>query len=406
MKALTWQGIKKVSVENVPDPKIVDPTDVIIETTCTAICGSDLHIYDGYAPMMEKGDILGHEFAGVVIETGSQVTKLKKGDRVVIPFVIACGKCAFCLEQKWSCCETTNPDAEKLNKLTAHPTAGLFGYSHLYGGYAGGQAEYVRVPHADVGALVLPDGVSEHHALFLSDIFPTGYQAAENCRIEKGQTVAVWGCGPVGQFAIKSAFMLGAKQVIAIDRFAERLTLAEKSGAIPINYEKEDVEQRLLQLTDSRGPHACIDAVGLEAHGKTIDALFDNTLQALRIEFDRTHALREMIRLCRNGGTVSIPGVYLGFVDRFPLGIAFAKGLNFAMGQTHMHKYMKPLLERIMKGEIDPRFIISHEIPLENAADAYRMFAEKQDACTKFVLHPKDLAHPIIRGKEAQLVAK
>ncbi|HEY9773526.1 MAG TPA: zinc-dependent alcohol dehydrogenase [Planktothrix sp.] len=389
MKALTWQGTRNVKVETVPDPKIQQPTDVILEVTCTAICGSDLHLYDGYAPMMEKGDILGHEFAGVVVETGTDIKRLKKGDRVVIPFVIACGECVFCQDQKWACCERTNPDGDKLAKLTSHPTAGLFGYSHLYGGYAGGQAEYVRVPFADVSALVLPESISEHRALFLSDIFPTGYQAAENCRIQPGQTVAVWGCGPVGQFAIKSAFMLGAKQVIAIDRFPERLKLADESGAITINYEKDDVEQKLMQATDSRGPHACIDAVGMEAHGKTPDALFDKALQTMRIEFDRSHALREMIRLCRNGGIISVPGVYLGFVDRFPLGIAFAKGLSFAMGQTHMQKYMQPLLEKIMDDAIDPQFIISHEIALEDAANAYKMFAEKQDKCTKFVLHPK-----------------
>ena len=392
MRALTWHGVKDVRVETVPDPTIVSPTDVIVEVTCTAICGSDLHLYDGYAPMMEKGDILGHEFAGVVVETGTDVKRIEKGDRVVIPFVIACGACSQCREQNYSLCETTNPDAEKLTKLTAYPTAGLFGYSHLYGGYAGGQAQYVRVPCADVGAFVLPEGVTEKHALFLSDIFPTGYMAAENCHIQPGQTVAVWGCGPVGQFAIKSAFLLGAGKVIGIDRFPERLEMAQNSGACTINYEKEDVEARIMALTDERGPHACIDAVGLEAHGHTIDAVFDTVLQAVKVEFDRTHALREMIRLCRNGGTISIPGVYLGFVDRFPLGIAFAKGLSFKMGQTHMQRYLQPLLERIMRDEIDPRFVISHEVSLEEAPNAYKMFTEKREACTKFVLDPKKAA--------------
>ena len=274
MKALVWHGAKNVKVDNVPDPTILDPTDAIIEVTCTAICGSDLHLYDGFVPTMKDGDILGHEFAGVVVETGSDVKRVKKGDRVVIPFVISCGACSFCLGGKSSLCETTNPGRDMLTKLTAYPTAGLYGYSHLYGGFPGGQAEYVRVSFADVNALVLPDGISEQHALFLSDIFPTGYMAAENCHIQKDETIAVWGCGPVGQFAIKSAFLLGAKNVVAIDRVPERLSLAESSGATTINYEKDDVEARLKALTDGRGPHSCIDAVGMEAHGHSADAFF------------------------------------------------------------------------------------------------------------------------------------
>ncbi len=389
MKALVWHGAKNVKVDNVPDPKLEQPGDVILEVTRTAICGSDLHLYDGFVPTMESGDILGHEFAGVVVETGAGVTRIKKGDRVVIPFVIACGVCQFCLEGKTAACERTNPSGDQQAKLTAYPTAGLFGYSHLYGGYSGGQAEYVRVPYADVSALVLPEAISEEHALFLSDIFPTGYMAAENCDIKPGQTVAVWGCGPVGQFAIKSAFLLGARKVIAIDRFAERLTLAESSGAETINYEKENVEERIKAMTDGKGPHACIDAVGMEAHGHGIDAVFDNVMQTAKLEFDRTIALREIIKVCRNGGTVSIPGVYVGLVDRFPLGVAFAKGLTFKMGQTHMQRYMQPLLERIIKNEIDPRFVISHHIALDDAAAAYKTFAEKKEGATKFVLHPK-----------------
>lgn len=389
MKAVTWQGAKNVRVENVPDPSILDSTDAIIEITCTAICGSDLHLYDGYNLMMQKGDILGHEFAGRVVEVGKDVKRVKVGDRVVIPFAIACGACIFCTEGKFSLCERSNPDADKLQKLTAYPTAGLFGYSHLYGGYAGGQAEYVRVPFVDVGALILPEGVSEQKALFLGDIFPTGYMAAENCDIKQGQTVAVWGCGPVGQFAMKSAFMLGAETVIGIDRFPERLALAQSIGAKTVNYEKDDVQEMLMQLTDGRGPHACIDAVGMEAHGHTLDAVFDGITQAARLQFDRTHALREMIRLCRNGGVISVPGVYLGFVDRFPLGIAFAKALTFRMGQTHVHKYMQLLLDKVIKGEVDPTFVISHDITLEEAPEAYKIFAEKREASTKFVLHPK-----------------
>jgi threonine dehydrogenase-like Zn-dependent dehydrogenase len=389
MKALVWHGTKHVQVDQVDEPKIVNSTDVILEITCTAICGSDLHLFDGYVPTMEKGDILGHEFAGVVVEKGDAVERLKIGDRVVVPFVIACGKCEFCLKGLTAACETSNPGQDKQKKLTTYSTAGLFGYSHMYGGFPGGQAEYVRVPHADVSCLVLPEGISEYHALFLSDIYPTGYMAAENCQIQKGDTVAVWGCGPVGQFAIKSAFLLGAGQVIAIDRVPERLTLAEASGAIPINYEKEDVEQRLKALTDNRGPHSCIDAVGMEAHGHSADAFFDSAMQAIKMEFDRTHALRQIIKECRNGGTVSIPGVYVGFVDRFPLGIAFAKGLTFKMGQTHVQRYLKPLLKTIEEGQIDPRFIISHNIDLADAAGAYKTFAEKRDCATKFVLHPK-----------------
>jgi threonine dehydrogenase-like Zn-dependent dehydrogenase len=389
MKALVWHGTKHVQVDDVPEPTIVNSTDVILEITCTAICGSDLHLFDGFVPTMEKGDILGHEFAGVVVAKGDAVTRLKVGDRVIVPFVIACGECEFCRQGLTAACERSNPQGSKQKVLSGYPTAGLFGYSHTYGGFPGGQAEFVRVPYADVSCLVLPEGVSEYHALFLSDIYPTGFMAAENCQIKKGDTVAVWGCGPVGQFAIKSAFMLGAKNVIAIDRVPERLAMAEQSGAITINYEKEDVDERIPALTDNKGPHSCIDAVGMEAHGHSADALFDKVMQTIKMEFDRTHALRQMIRLCRNGGTVSMPGVYVGFVDRYPLGIAFAKGLTFKMGQTHVQRYLEPLLKTITDNQIDPRFIVSHNIPLIEAASAYQTFAEKRDCATKFVLHPK-----------------
>jgi threonine dehydrogenase-like Zn-dependent dehydrogenase len=337
---------------------------------------------------MEKGDVLGHEFAGRIVEVGSAVKNLKVGDRVVVPFTISCGMCPMCRSQKFSLCIKSNPNGEQQAKVTGYPTAGLFGYSHMYGGFWGGQSEYVRVPFADVGALVLPDSISEEHALFLSDIFPTGYMAADNCKIQPGQTVAVWGCGPVGQFAIKSAFLLGAGKVFAIDRFVERLNMAEASGAVPINYESADVLQLLKDLTDGYGPDACIDAVGLEAHGHTPDAALDNVLQAVRLETDRSHALRQAIQACRNGGIVSIPGVYVGILDNFPLGIAFAKGLTFAMGQTHVQKYLRPLLKLIEEDKIDPRFVITNRISLDDVPKAYEQFAKKEGGCIKYVMNP------------------
>lgn len=389
MKALVWHGKKDVRVESVKDPIIEDPNDILLEVTATAICGSDIHIYNGFIPAMKSGDVLGHEFGGKVVEVGANVKRVKVGDRVIIPFVIACGNCLFCAEDHYSFCENSNPNGKMQSKLTHYPTAGLFGYSHQYGGFWGGQAQYVRVPHGDVGALVLPDSVSEDQALFLSDIFPTGYMAAENCAIKEGDTVAVWGCGPVGQFAIKSAFLQGAGTVIAIDRYEDRLDLARKSGAKGINYATQKVEDVVYQMTEGRGPHACIDAVGLEAHGYTLDAVFDDVAQKLMIEQDRTHALREMIGLCRNGGTISIPGVYTGFVDKFPLGIAFAKGLSFKMGQTHVQKYMPKLLELIQSKRIDPSFVISHRMPLAEAAAGYKLFADNREISTKIILDPK-----------------
>jgi threonine dehydrogenase-like Zn-dependent dehydrogenase len=338
---------------------------------------------------MEKGDILGHEFMGEVVEVGRAVKNLKPGDRVVVPFTIACGKCFFCKQEKWSACDNTNPNAEMAEMLYGYSGSGLFGYSHMMGGYAGGQAEYVRVPFADVGPTKIENGLADEQVLFLSDIFPTGYMAAENCDIKSGDTVAVWGCGPVGQFAIKSAYLLGAERVIAIDDAPERLRMAaERGGAETINFAEEDVFDRLKQMTGGLGPDACIDAVGLEAHGVSLDALYDRAKAALMLATDRPHALRQAIHACRKGGTVSVPGVYGGFLDKFPFGAAFAKGLTFKMGQTHVHKYMKPLLERVESGEIDPSFVITHRIRLEDAPQGYKTFANKNQDCIKVVMTP------------------
>jgi threonine dehydrogenase-like Zn-dependent dehydrogenase len=389
MRAVCWEGTEKIQVETVPDPVILNPRDAIIKVTTTAICGSDLHIYDGYIPTMHKGDVLGHEFMGEVVEVGKENTRLKVGDRVVVPFTIACGRCYFCKEQLWSLCDNSNPNAWMAEKLYGYSASGLFGYSHMYGGYPGGQAEYARVPFADIGPLKVPDSLSDEQVLFLSDIFPTGYMAAENCQIKPGDTVAVWGCGPVGQFAIKSAYLLGAERVIAIDRFVERLALASsQGGAETLNYEDDDDLDALRHMTGGQGPDACIDAVGLEAHGRTLDAWYDRAKTTMFMATDRPHALRQAISACRKGGTVSIPGVYGGWLDKFPLGAAFAKGLTLKMGQTHMHKYMPILLERIERGEIDPSFIITHRIALEDAPAMYRTFRDKQDACIKVVMKP------------------
>jgi threonine dehydrogenase-like Zn-dependent dehydrogenase len=388
MKALCWYGSRDVRVENVPDPHVINPRDVIVRVMLTAICGSDVHLYDGFVPSMQRGDILGHEFMGEVVEIGHN-NGLQVGDRVVVPFPIACGHCFFCKNQLYASCDNSNPNAAALEALQGYSAAGLYGYSHLYGGYAGGQAEYVRVPFGDVGPLKVPDKITDEQALFLSDILPTGYMAAENCDIKPGDTVAVWGCGPVGQFAIRSAFLLGASRVVAIDRFAERLDLARKAGAEIIDYEEErDVVECLKEITGGQGPDSCIDAVGLEAHGTGIGYLYDRSKQMLRLQMDRPTALREIIQACRKNGTVSLAGVYIGLIDKMPLGMAFGKGLTFKMGQTHAHKYMRPLLEKIANGQIDPSVVITHRLRLDQAPEGYRIFANKEDNCIKVVMRP------------------
>jgi len=389
MKATCWMGKKHVEVQNVPDPRILNPRDAIVRITSTAICGSDLHLYNGFVPTMEKGDIIGHEFMGEVVDVGAEVHNLRIGDRVVVPFPIACGQCFFCQEQLYSVCENSNPNAALAEKMWGHSPAGIFGYSHLTGGYAGGQAEYARVPFADVGPIKIPDGLTDEQVLFLSDILPTGYMAAEACEIKPGSVVAVWGCGPVGQFAIQSAYMLGAEKVIGIDRFPERLRMArEKSRAITLDYEAVDVADALKEMTGGRGPDACIDAVGMEAHGMGFMGAYDRVKQALAMETDRPIALRQALMACRNGGVVSIPGVYGGFLDKVPFGSVMNRSLTIKTGQTHVQRYMKPLLERIQKGEIDPTFVITHRMSLDDAPHGYRMFCDKQDDCIKIVLKP------------------
>ena len=390
MKANCWYSKHDVRIEEVSDPKILNRRDAIVKITSTAICGSDLHLYNGYIPTMEKGDILGHEFMGEVVEIGSEVKNLSTGDRVVASFPISCGNCFFCQKQMFSLCENSNPNAPIAQKLFGHSPAGIYGYSHMLGGFAGGQAEYARVPYADVGTIKIPQGLPDEKVLFLSDIFPTGYMAAENCDIEDGDTVAVWGCGPVGQFAIASAKMLGAERVIGIDRFPERLQMAsEKAGASEtINYEQTDVYETLMEITGGMGPDACIDAVGLEAHMPGVVGAYDRVKQAMMLESDRPHALRQAIMACRKGGTVSVPGVYGGFDDKIPLGSFVNKALTLKTGQTHVQRYMKPLLERIEQGEIDPSFVITHRMPLSDAPKGYDIFTNKQDDCIKIVLKP------------------
>lgn len=388
MKANCWIGKKHVRVEDVPEPRILNRRDAILRVTSTAICGSDLHLYNGFVPAMEKGDILGHEFMGEVMELGPDVKNLAVGDRVVVPFPIACGRCRACLEQNFALCENSNPNAWMAEKLWGHSPAGLFGYTHMLGGFAGGQAEYVRVPFADVGPLKVPRHLSDEQVLFLSDIFPTGYMGAEMCNIKRGDVVAVWGAGPVGQFAMSSARLLGAERVIAIDRFPYRLELAlEKGGATEaINYEKEDVYDALLMATAGRGPDACIDAVGLEAHGHGPLYAVDRAKQLAWVQPDRPPALRQAIRCVKNGGVVSVIGVYGGFIDMFPMGAIVNRGLTLRAGQCHVQRYMQPLLERIERGEIDPSFVVTHQLPLAEAARGYEMFMKKQDCCEKVVL--------------------
>ncbi|BDC50009.1 glutathione-dependent formaldehyde dehydrogenase [Bryobacterales bacterium F-183] len=390
MRAVCWYGSGDIRVETVKDPGILNPNDAIVKVTLTAICGSDLHLYNGFIPGMERGDILGHEFMGEVVEVGEKVQKLKRGDRVVVPFTICCGRCLYCHNNLWSLCDNTNPSAPLLDTMYGGSGAALYGYSHLYGGYAGGQAEYVRVPFADVAPIKIESDLTDEQVLFLSDIFPTGYMAAENCNIKPGDTVAVWGCGPVGQFAIRSAYLLGAERVIAIDSVPERLRMAKLvSKADVVDYSSRDVLEELKDMTGGRGPDACIDAVGMEAHGHGLEYAYDRTKQALMLETDRPQVLRRAIMACRKGGTVSIPGVYGGFIDKVPMGAAFAKGLTFRMGQTHVPSYLGPLLQRIENREIDPSFVISHRTNLEGAPHAYQMFNERNGTgCTKVVMRP------------------
>ena len=389
MKANCWHGKRDVRIEQVPDPAILNPGDAIIKVTSTAICGSDLHLYNGVVPTMEQGDILGHEFMGEVVEVGSAVRKLKVGERVVVPFPIACGRCFFCEQQLYSVCENSNPNAYMAEKMWGHSGAGIFGYSHLTGGYAGGQAEYVRVPFADVGPIKVPDELKDEQVLFLSDILPTGYMAAEACAIAPGQVVAVWGCGPVGQFAIQSAFLLGAERVIAIDHYPERLRMArELSGAETLHFDAVDVPDALREMTGGRGPDACIDAVGMEAHGSGVSYIYDRLKQTMKLESDRPTALREALMACRNGGVVSVPGVYGGFSDKIPFGSIMNRSLTIKTGQTHVQRYMQPLLESIQRGELDPGAIISHHLTLDEAPHGYEIFQKKQEQCIKVVLHP------------------
>ena len=393
MKALCWHGKEDVRVDNVPDPSIEEADDIILKVTATAICGSDLHLYGAKVPTLEKGDILGHEFMGIVEETGSGVTDLKQGDRVVIPFTIACGHCFFCERDMHSLCDNTNPNEDKARELIGHATAGMFGYGHITGGFAGGQAEYVRVPKANVGPLKVPNGLEDDKLLFLSDIFPTGYMAAENANIQNGDTVAVWGCGPVGQFAIQSAWMLGAGRVIAIDHVPERLELARTYGNAETldTFDPGEVYEKLMEMTQGRGPDSCIDAVGMEAHGSNIlNTVGDAAKSALRIDKQLNHPyiIQQIITCCRKGGHLSVPGVYAGYLNAIPLGAFMNKGLTMKSGQTHMQHYMKPLLEKIVEGQIDISAIITHKLPLQDAPKGYELFQQKKDGCIKVVMMP------------------
>ncbi len=389
MRANCWMGKKDVRVQQVPDPQILNQRDAIVKITSTAICGSDLHLYNGLVPSMESGDVLGHEFMGEVIEVGRGVHNLQKGDRVVVPFPIACGGCLSCKRSLFSLCENSNPNAWMAEKMWGHSPSGLFGYSHLLGGFAGGQAEYARVPFADVGPIKVPDGLTDEQVLFLSDIFPTGYMGAEMCNIQPGDTIAVWGCGPVGQFAMKSAYLLGAERVIGIDRFPERLRMArEKVGAETLNYEEVDIPEALNEMTGGQGPDSCIDAAGMESHAPNPMYLYDRAKQAMMLETDRPLALRQAIMCCRNGGTVSVIGVYGGFIDKFPMGSVMNRSLTIRTGQCHVQRYLKPLMERIQKGDIDPSFVVTHRMPLDAAPQAFSKFLNKEDDCIKVVLKP------------------
>ena len=389
MRAICWHGKGDMRVDTVPDPKLETPGDVIIKITSTCICGSDLHLFDGYMPTMKPGDIVGHEPMGEVVEVGKDVKKLKKGDRVVVPFTLSCGKCWFCEHQLYSCCDTSNPNAEVAREVMGQSPAGLLGYSHMLGGFPGGQAEYLRVPYADVGPIKIPDGLPDDKVVFLSDIFPTGYMAIEHCNLQPGDTVAIWGCGPVAQFAIRSAWMLGAGRVIAIDCVPERLKMAEQGKAETLDFEKVKIYDALMEMTKGRGPDLCVDAVGAEAHGSgSIDAVLDRAKAAVGLATDRPHVLRQAIIACRKGGTVSIPGVYVGFLDKVPMGAAMNKGLTFKMGQTHVQKYLPTLLEKIQASAIDPSFVITHKLSLEEGPAAYRTFRDKKDNCIKVVLKP------------------
>lgn len=391
MKALVYHGRNDVRIDNVPDPKIEDPGDVILRVTSTAICGSDLHLLDGLMPTMKEGDILGHEFMGEVVETGSNVTKFKKGDRVVVPFTIACGHCQYCDDSLYSLCDNSNPNPDLAKTNIGHTISGIFGYSHMLGGFSGGQAEYVRVPYADVGPIKVPDSLNDEQGLFLSDIFPTGYMAAENADIKPGDTVAVWGCGPVGQFAIQSAWMLGAGRVIAIDDVSERLEMAETHGKAEVirTTGRLDVYEKLMDMTNGIGPDSCIDAVGAEAHGdNVIGKVVDKTKEVLQAPMSRPYVLQQIFMSCKKAGTVSIPGVYIGMLNELPFGAAMNKALNLKMGQTHVQRYMKPLLERIERGDIDPSFVITHRLPLQDAPKAYDTFKKKEDKCIKVVMTP------------------
>jgi threonine dehydrogenase-like Zn-dependent dehydrogenase len=389
MKALVWHGKQDVRVDTVPDPIIKDPKDAIVKVTTAAICGSDLHLYDGFVLGMQSGDIIGHEFMGEVVEVGSEVKRLKKGDKVVVPFTIICGECDQCRRGYYSVCETTNRQKELGDKAFGHTTAGLYGYSHLTGGYAGGQAEYVRVPYADVGPVKIENGFTDEQVLFLGDIFPTGWQAAVQCDIQPTDTVAIWGAGPVGQFCIRSAVLLGAKKVISIDRVPERLAMARAGGAVTIDMQTESVTERLNDLTAGKGPEKCIDAVGLEAHATgSVDAMYDRVKQATMMESDRPHVLREMIYVCRPAGTLSIPGVYGGLVDKIPFGALMNKGLTIRTGQTHVNRWTDDLLRRIEEGQIDPSFVVTHRVSLDDAPEMYKTFRDKKDGCIKVTLKP------------------